>query len=570
MASARTSLPGAGGANEPDGVTSVCSGHPLVLEAAMLQAGADGTTVLIEATCNQVNHQGGYTGLTPATFRQEVHRIAERAGFQRERIVLGGDHLGPSPWRHLPAEKALQEAEIMVAEYVAAGYTKIHLDCSMGCKDEPEHLGDALSAERAARLAEVAERVAAGSGTAPYYVVGTEVPTPGGALHQIETLEVTTPSAVLATLEAHRRAFAARGTTAAFDRVIAVVAQPGVEFDNQNVVVYRPELARELRTALTKMPGLVFEAHSTDYQPPESLVNLVRDGFSVLKVGPGLTFSMRQALYGLDYMAATLDPDWQQHSLMTTMEHEMLAAPGRWSAYYPGGPATQKLLRHFSYSDRIRYYWAAATAREAVQRLFARLSTTDIPLPLVSQFLPTLYERVAGGELTRDPQSTGDRGRSRRTAVLCDGVRTGDGRPSSRRLMTIGASRAALMAPPIFVGVSLKMYFGHARTLEWCRQVADLAGQHPALRQGLVDLVVLPSFPSLPEAVEILGRANIGVGAQDLCSEDFGPFTGEVGAPNSPRSGAASSRSAMPNDAPCTARQTPPSPPRSPPPCATA
>ena len=111
----------------------------------------------------------------------------------------------------------MAEAETMVAAYAAAGYEKLHLDTSMGCKDEPEHLGDALTAERAARLARVAEQAAGAAGTMVRYVIGTEVPTPGGALHDIRDLEVTRPGAVFATLDAHRRAFEAVGVGEAFE-----------------------------------------------------------------------------------------------------------------------------------------------------------------------------------------------------------------------------------------------------------------------------------------------------------------------------------------------------------------
>ncbi|MGH9104342.1 MAG: D-tagatose-bisphosphate aldolase, class II, non-catalytic subunit [Acidimicrobiales bacterium] len=395
--SAVVPAPSAGTADRPRGVTSVCSAHPLVLEAAMLQAAADDATLLIEATCNQVNHRGGYTGLTPAAFRERVDHIAERAGFPPEQVVLGGDHLGPSPWRRAPAEMAMEEARAMVAAYVAAGYQKIHLDCSMGCQGEPERLGHAVAAERAARLVVVSEGEAAACPAPPAYVVGTEVPTPGGARHKIEALEVTEPGAVLATVDAHRRAFASVGAAAAFDRVVAVVAQPGVEFDNEAVVVYQPGRARELKDALDQLPGLVLEAHSTDYQPAASLAELVRDGFSILKVGPGLTFAMREALYALDNIAGALDPRWSEHSLVSVMEGEMLARPEHWAAYYQGSPSSQRALRHYSYSDRIRYYWSSPVAEQAVQALFDRLDETGLPLPLVSQFMPALYQRAAAG-----------------------------------------------------------------------------------------------------------------------------------------------------------------------------
>jgi D-tagatose-bisphosphate aldolase class II non-catalytic subunit len=398
----------ASGRSEPiferAGITSVCSGHPLVIEAAMRRAAADEAPLLIEATCNQVNHQGGYTGLTPAGFRDLVHDIAARVGFPVGRITLGGDHLGPSPWRRLPAEKAMAEAGTMVAAYAAAGYRKLHLDTSMGCQDEPEHVGDVLTAARAARLALVAERAAGDAGTTVSYVIGTEVPSPGGALHDITALSVTRPEAVFATLEAHRLAFEAIGVREAFERVAAVVAQPGVEFDSEKVVVYQPERARGLVGALAEMPGLVFEAHSTDYQPLESLAQLVRDGFAILKVGPGLTFAMREALYALDNIAVELGPGWRSQTLMAVMEREMLAHPGYWEAYYPGDPDQQRMMRHFSYSDRIRYYWASPAATQAVEQLFDHLNGTGIPAPLVSQFLPTLYPRVASGELAPEPR----------------------------------------------------------------------------------------------------------------------------------------------------------------------
>ncbi len=129
--------------------------------------------VLNEATCNQVNQDGGYTGMTPATFRRFVEGIADQVGLPMEHVILGGDHLGPNPWRDRPAEDALAEAEQMVAAYVAAGFTKLHLDCSMGCAGEPAALDDGTTAARAARLAAVAERTAGPDADRLRYIIGT-------------------------------------------------------------------------------------------------------------------------------------------------------------------------------------------------------------------------------------------------------------------------------------------------------------------------------------------------------------------------------------------------------------
>src|SRR5690554_2773337 len=109
------------------GIYSVCSAHPDVLEACFKQAKADGSVLLIESTSNQVDQYGGYTGMKPVDFAGFVAAIAEKVGFSKEMILLGGDHLGPNPWKNLPAEEAMNKAKELIAEYVKAGYQKIHL-----------------------------------------------------------------------------------------------------------------------------------------------------------------------------------------------------------------------------------------------------------------------------------------------------------------------------------------------------------------------------------------------------------------------------------------------------------
>jgi D-tagatose-1,6-bisphosphate aldolase subunit GatZ/KbaZ len=283
----------------------------------------------------------------------------------------------------------------MVAAYVDAGFRKIHLDCSMGCAGEAAALDDKTTATRAARLAAIAERSAGPLGASLVYIIGTEVPPPGGATHEIAELEVTSQDAVRTTLEVHRRAFADVGIAECLKRVIGIVVQPGVEFGNANVVLYRPEKARALSAALGSMPDLVYEAHSTDYQPAAALRSLVDDGFAILKVGPGLTFALREALYGLDAIAAELDGNGS--SLGPAIEALMLAQPKHWASHYPGTEAEQRLQRHFSYSDRIRYYWPDPQAMAAVEALMHRLEGRTIPEPLISQYLARLYPLVVAG-----------------------------------------------------------------------------------------------------------------------------------------------------------------------------
>ncbi len=279
----------------------------------------------------------------------------------------------------------MAKAVAMVAAYAEAGFAKIHLDASMGCAGEAASPPDETIAARAATLAATAEAHA--RGPAPVYVIGTEVPVPGGALEALDHLRVTRPEDVRRTVEVHGDAFAALGLEAAFARVIGIVVQPGVEFGNADVVVYDQAAAQPLVAARAGLSEFVFEAHSTDYQPPAALVQLVDDGFAILKVGPWLTFALREALYGLAHIADHLVPDPARESVPAAMERAMLGAPGNWAKYYPGTPGEQRVLRHFSLSDRIRYYWPAPEAEEAVAALAAALGERPIPRPLISQYL---------------------------------------------------------------------------------------------------------------------------------------------------------------------------------------
>ncbi|UJJ57235.1 D-tagatose-bisphosphate aldolase, class II, non-catalytic subunit [Rhodanobacter denitrificans] len=389
------------------GVTSICSAHPIVIEASLRHAQRSGQAfALFEATCNQVNQDGGYTGMTPADFVAFIHAIADRVGFDHARIALGGDHLGPNPWTSLDAAAAMDKAEVMVGAYVAAGFRKIHLDCSMACRGDPEPLPEAEIVRRAVRLCRAAEAAHAGAGDeAPVYVIGTEVPVPGGATESIDGLAVTTPQAALATIEAHRQAFIAAGLASAWQRVIASVVQPGVEFDHHDVVDYQPQKARELSEAITGVPGMVFEAHSTDYQTRDALGSLVRDHFAILKVGPGLTFALREAFWALDAIEQAWIEDARRARLREVVLARMREQPGYWQRYYHSRDHALTVDLQYSLSDRIRYYWPDPAIEQACQRLFDNLRANPPPIPLISQFLPHALHALRIGSATRDPLS---------------------------------------------------------------------------------------------------------------------------------------------------------------------
>ena len=281
---------------EPIGIWSLCSAHPAVIESAMHEAAKAGSALLVEATSNQVNQFGGYTGMRPADFVRFLRDIAARAGLPADALWIGGDHLGPNAWRGEPADAAMAKAADLVREYVAAGFRKIHLDCSMACGGDAEPLAEEIVARRAAASprppTRPGARRGASAGLRHRHRSADSRRRDGGP----STLAVTRPQAAAATIEAHREAFARAGLEGAWPRVVALVVQPGVEFDHDKVVGYRPQEAQSLSEFIARQSQFIFEAHSTDYQSPDALEALVRDHFAILKVGPGATYALREAI----------------------------------------------------------------------------------------------------------------------------------------------------------------------------------------------------------------------------------------------------------------------------------
>lgn len=394
----------------PAGIASVCTAHPVVLEACLRQAAKDDEVLLVEATCNQVNQFGGYTGQTPAAFVENLTRLARQVNFPMQQLLLGGDHLGPYAWRKETSASAMAKSAQLIADYVSAGFRKIHLDTSMPCSDDPVGgLALSTSASRTVALCALAEQAAQAcpQHPKPVYVIGSEVPSPGGATELNETIKVTTVQDAAETLEIYTKEFARAGLQEAWERVAALVVQPGVEFGDDTITGYERARSAALQRFIRQVPGVVFEAHSTDYQRPEALRQMVEDQFAILKVGPALTFAYREAvlaLEGIENAWLGQRDDVTLSNLKDTLLVAMRQEPRYWSDYYHGAPHAVECQLVYSYSDRIRYYWHVPEVQSALQRLLTNLRRFPPPLTLVSQFLPVQYAHIREGMLGQDPQ----------------------------------------------------------------------------------------------------------------------------------------------------------------------
>jgi D-tagatose-1,6-bisphosphate aldolase subunit GatZ/KbaZ len=395
------------------GICSVCSANRYVLHAEFKMAKSAGGPVLIESTSNQVDQFGGYTGMNPQQFVDYVYEIAAVLDFPRDQLILGGDHLGPNVWQNEKAKVAMAKARDQIHAYITAGYRKIHLDTSMHCaddsKDNSKPLDKSIIAERAADLCHVAEQAhntINDKSYKPFYVIGSDVPIPGGAQEDLSHLQITSVDDVAQTIALTKEAFYARGLQDAWDRVIAVVVQPGVEFGDLTIVEYEREKAKALSEFIQSYENITYEAHSTDYQSDISLRQMVEDSFSILKVGPWLTFTFREAVFAL----AMMEKEWldsrkgvELSDIINIIDDTMLQVPAYWRKHYSGDESQIRFLRKYSYSDRIRYFWPSKTIANALKRLIKNLEQYPIPLCLVSQYLPVQYNAIRRGELKNRP-----------------------------------------------------------------------------------------------------------------------------------------------------------------------
>lgn len=396
---------------EKVGIPSYCSANKYVLEAALERAKKRNQPTLIEATANQVNQFGGYTGMLPIDFKNSVMEMAKKLGVEENLIILAGDHLGPLTWANEPEAEAMAKAEVLVREFVLAGFTKIHLDTSMKLGDDSkeEMLATEVIAKRGVRLYKVCmeayEELLKTNPEAmrPVFIIGSEVPIPGGAQEAEEGISVTKAADFRDTVDTYKRVFKEEGVEDAWQDVIAVVVQPGVEFGDAQVFYYDSKAAADLTGALKDYPEIIFEGHSTDYQSKECLKAMVEDGIAILKVGPALTFGLREALFALDHIEEALVPEEKRAHFIDTLEEVMLENPKNWQKHYHGTEEELAFARKYSFSDRARYYMGEEKVQNAIDQLLANLEETGIPMSILHQYLPKQYDKIVAGELENTP-----------------------------------------------------------------------------------------------------------------------------------------------------------------------
>ncbi len=368
------------------GLPCFCTANEMVLRTLFECCATHDVPAVIEASSNQVNQDGGYTGMSAADFSQWIGLLSAEYGVANERLVMSGAHLGPRPWSHLSPKDALDKTKNLVKDFAAAGFRKIHLDAPVACNEEQQPDLQTL-ATRTARLCEIAEKHSPHPDQLVYVL--TAPMTEPAFESNFSTEAHRAPPATNAeqlntTLAAYQEAFIKQGLRHAWTKVVSIDAYLGIGFDHFSVHPLRENPIRRLSTEIMKHDGLSLSATSVDYQSSRNLSTLVENHVVFLKTGPELTFRMRESIFALatiaQQIAVTDTPD-----IIAVIDSAIIEHPADWAPYFTGDIAIRKQLHHYSFSDRLRYYWNFPDVRSQLLKFISSLDTIKLPEALVSQ-----------------------------------------------------------------------------------------------------------------------------------------------------------------------------------------
>ena len=99
----------------------------------------------------------------------------------------------------------------------------------------------------------------------------------------------------------------------------------------------------------------MFEGHSTDYQTPDSLKQMVEDGIAILKVGPALTYGLREGLFALSLIEKELIPEEKRANFIDIMEDVMMEEPGNWKKHYHGTDEEKRQARKYTQGHTVMH-----------------------------------------------------------------------------------------------------------------------------------------------------------------------------------------------------------------------
>jgi Predicted tagatose 6-phosphate kinase len=359
---------------KPVTLFAACPNSPAVIKAAFRAARRNNAPIMFAATLNQVDCDGGYTGMTQEDFVRTAREEARMADY-RGPYIVAIDHGGPwlkdiQRMENWPYDKAMDWVKKSYEAAVIAGYDMIHVDPTVDINvPNGQIISIDIVAARTIELISHIEKFRKAQGIARIaYEVGTEEVHGGLANEAVFERFLTLLKAGLEK----------EGCADAWPRFI--VGKVGTDL---HTTFFDPKVARDL-TEKVKPYGSVIKGHYTDdVSNPE---DYPLAGMGAANVGPEFTVSEYVALEGLEQREKELYAEKQVAMLsdMTAILEKLVVASGRWKKWVIAGESTEDFMsisperRRWLIRTGARYIWQKPEAVAARWTLYKNLERNGI------------------------------------------------------------------------------------------------------------------------------------------------------------------------------------------------
>ena len=272
----------------PRTIFAACPNSPTVIRASLRAAKRNNAPIYFAATLNQIDCDGGYTGMTQEDFVRTVRFETERVNFTGD-VIIAIDHGGP--WlkdkqrtQKWSVKDAMDGVKKSFEAAVLAGYDLIHVDPTVDINVPKGQIIDIhLVAARTVELIAHTEKFRKEHGIAPIsYEVGTEEVHGGLA-------DETTFDTFISDLKNGLMVAGLPDVWPCF-----IVGKVGTDLDT---TIFDGEVARRLTSKVRPLGSYIKGHYTDDVANPEEYPLC---GMGAANVGPEFTMSEYRALCELE------------------------------------------------------------------------------------------------------------------------------------------------------------------------------------------------------------------------------------------------------------------------------
>ena len=360
--------------HKPMTLLAVCPNSPAVIKAAFRAAKRNNAPILFAATLNQVDCDGGYTGMTQEDFVRVMKVEAKRNNYTGP-FIAAIDHGGPwlkdiQTLEKWPYEKAMEAVKKSYEAALLAGYELIHVDPTVDRSlPEGEVIQIEVVAARTIELITHIDRFRKSRGLPPIdYEVGTEEV--HGGLADMDVFNKF--------LKLLKAGLEENGCSDAWP--CFVVGKVGTDL---HTTFFDPVVARQLASTVAEYGSFIKGHYTDDVENPEEYP---MSGMGGANVGPEFTIAEFNALEELESLEYKLYEEGAgaMHSRMNAILRELVVASGRWKKWVRGNESADDFAsitperQRWLIQTGARYIWQKPEAVAARQMLYSNLALNGI------------------------------------------------------------------------------------------------------------------------------------------------------------------------------------------------